>query len=152
MNHTLAPVATVILPAYTFATNPRKPAQTLAFAHKTCRKFGLDGWAIRLASTFPKRSELDPVAVESASPNYPTIRVAATHLLAGGHIQDVLGASYAKIIVDEYQDCAIPQHKMICHAAETLPAVLLGDHYRRTSTGAATNRRTGMETFAGAFQ
>ena len=29
--------------------------------------------------------------------------------------------------MDEYQDCAIPQHKMICHAAETLPTVLLGD-------------------------
>jgi hypothetical protein len=27
--------------AYNFAANPRKPAQTLAFAHKTSRKFGL---------------------------------------------------------------------------------------------------------------
>src|SRR5271157_5336042 len=42
VNHTLAPNATVLLHAYTFAPNPRKPAQTLAFAHKTSRKFGLD--------------------------------------------------------------------------------------------------------------
>jgi len=41
VNHTLAPVATVILHAYNFATNPRKPAQNLAFAYKTSRKFGL---------------------------------------------------------------------------------------------------------------
>src|SRR5271166_1784269 len=42
VNHTLAPVATVILHAYNFATNPRKPAQNLAFAYKTSRKFGLE--------------------------------------------------------------------------------------------------------------
>src|SRR5271166_238694 len=41
VNHTLAPNATVLLHAYNFAPNPRKPAQTLAFAHKTSRKFGL---------------------------------------------------------------------------------------------------------------
>src|SRR5271166_5059101 len=40
VNHTLAPNATVLLHAYNFAPNPRKPAQTLAFAHKTSRKFG----------------------------------------------------------------------------------------------------------------
>jgi hypothetical protein len=41
VNHTLDPKATIILHAYNFATNPRKPAQTLAFAPKTSRKFGL---------------------------------------------------------------------------------------------------------------
>ena len=87
----------------------------------------IDGWAIRLASAFPKRSGLVPTAYESASPKYPCIRAAANSLLASGHIVDALSASYAKIIVDEYQDCAVPQHEMICLAAATLPAVLLGD-------------------------
>src|SRR5271166_1742177 len=31
VNHTLAPNATVLLHAYNFAPNPRKPAQTLAY-------------------------------------------------------------------------------------------------------------------------
>lgn len=87
----------------------------------------IDGWAIRLASTFPKRSGLDPAVVESASPNYPAIRVATNRLLAGGHIHEPLAASYEKLIVDEYQDCTVSQHEMICHAATALPTVVLGD-------------------------
>jgi hypothetical protein len=34
VNHTHTSNATIILHAYNFATNPRKPAQTLAFAPK----------------------------------------------------------------------------------------------------------------------
>jgi UvrD/REP helicase N-terminal domain len=96
-------------------------------ASSSYRLSTIDGWAIRLATAFPRRSGLDLAAVECASPNYPAIRLAANRLLAGGHVQDALSASFAKIIVDEYQDCAIPQHEMICHAAKALPTVLLGD-------------------------
>ena len=42
-------------------------------------------------------------------------------LLSGQHVHDVLAASYAKLIVDEYQDCTVPQHELVCHASTVLP-------------------------------
>jgi hypothetical protein len=89
----------------------------------------IDGWAIRLISTFPARSGLDPGILRISTPatDYPAIRVAASRLLFGQHVHDVLAASYAKLIVDEYQDCTIPQHELVCHASTVLPTVILGD-------------------------
>jgi DNA helicase-2/ATP-dependent DNA helicase PcrA len=89
----------------------------------------LDGWAMRLAATFPMRSQIDPVALRLGNPgaNYPAIRNAATRLLADGHVADVVGASYARLIVDEYQDCSQRQHAMVTWLAQTLPTCVLGD-------------------------
>jgi len=89
----------------------------------------IDGWAIRLISTFPSRSRLDANILDLATPatDYPAIRIAANRLLAGRHIEDVLAASYAQLIVDEYQDCTVSQHQLICGAANMIPTVLLGD-------------------------
>src|SRR5208337_2653185 len=41
LNHGLAQKSITILHAYKLAENPRKPAQSRAFAHKDPRKFGL---------------------------------------------------------------------------------------------------------------
>lgn len=87
----------------------------------------IDSWMIRLITTFPHRSRFDPARVLSSSPDYPAIREAAYHLLSGNHVADVLEASYAMLIVDEYQDCTVAQHDLICFAADTIPSVLLGD-------------------------
>lgn len=89
----------------------------------------LDGWAMRLAATFPIRSQIDPTALRLANPgaNYPAIRNAATKLLADGHVADVVEASYAQLIVDEYQDCSLRQHAMVTWLAQTLPTCVLGD-------------------------
>jgi len=89
----------------------------------------IDGWAIRLISTFPQRSGHDPALLKLANPgtDYPNIRVAAAKLLKAGHVNGVLHASYDRLIVDEYQDCSIRQHGMISRAARILPTVVLGD-------------------------
>lgn len=89
----------------------------------------LDGWAMRLAATFPTRSQIDPAALRLGNPaaNYPAIRNAATKLLADGHVADIVGASYAQLIVDEYQDCSRRQHAMVTWLAQTLPTCILGD-------------------------
>jgi hypothetical protein len=39
----------------------------------------------------------------------------------------VLQASYSRLIVDEYQDCTIPQHNIVGWAAKVLPTYVLGD-------------------------
>lgn len=87
----------------------------------------IDSWIIRLVSTFPQRSRFDPAKALSSSPDYPAIREAAHNLLSGNHVSDVLTSSYAMLIVDEYQDCTIAQHDLICFAADAIPTVLLGD-------------------------
>ena len=59
--------------------------------------------------------------------DYPLIRDAAWRLLGGRHIEDVLRATYDRLIVDEYQDCSQRQHGIVYHAGNALRTVLLGD-------------------------
>ena len=89
----------------------------------------IDGWAMRLIRTFPVRSahNADLLQLTNPSIDYPRIRVAAAKLLKGGHVNDILAASYAQLIVDEYQDCSIRQHTLVAFAAQTLPTCVLGD-------------------------
>ncbi|MEQ8697935.1 MAG: AAA family ATPase [Bauldia litoralis] len=89
----------------------------------------IDGWAMRLISTFPARSAHRPDLLRLASPrtDYPQIRAAAANLLKAQHVNDILAASYARLIVDEYQDCSIRQHAIVAYAAKTLPTCVLGD-------------------------
>lgn len=89
----------------------------------------IDGWAIRLAKTFPRTSGVDPAALllHNRQRDYPLIRDAAWRLLHGRHIDDVLRATYDRLIVDEYQDCGQRQHGIVCNAASALRTVLLGD-------------------------
>lgn len=84
---------------------------------------------MRLISTFPTRSAHNPDILKLANPanDYLTIRNSATKLLTDGHINDILAASYARLIVDEYQDCSVRQHALVAWAAQTLPTCVLGD-------------------------
>lgn len=89
----------------------------------------IDGWAIRLISTFPGRSAHDSAILRLATParDYPAIRDAAWKLLQAGHVSKVLNASYVHLIVDEYQDCSVPQHAIIYFLSLILPTCVLGD-------------------------
>lgn len=87
----------------------------------------IDGWAIRLVSTFPLRAEIEPDALTQPRPPYPKIRRAAAGLLMSGHISDVVAASYSRLLVDEYQDCSNFQHAVVSFAAAILPTCALGD-------------------------
>ena len=89
----------------------------------------IDGWAMRLISTFPARGGQQPEILELKKPktDYPAIREAAWKLLKAGHISDVLKSSYARVVVDEYQDCSVPQHAIVFYAAQSLPTCVLGD-------------------------
>jgi AAA domain len=87
----------------------------------------IDGWAIRLIKTFPLRSGYDAGIVENLRPNYPAIRDAAWKLLKAGHINEVIAASYSRLLVDEYQDCSQRQHAVVYYAAAVLPTCVVGD-------------------------
>jgi DNA helicase-2/ATP-dependent DNA helicase PcrA len=89
----------------------------------------IDGWSIRLISNFPKRSGHDRAIemLNNAGTDYAAIRQAAWKLLANGDISDTLQATYSNLLVDEYQDCTIPQHNIIGWVANVLPTCVLGD-------------------------
>lgn len=98
-------------------------------AKSSYRLSTLDGWAIRLLKTFPARAGHDPSILELNNPraDYPAIRAAACTLLHERHINEILAASYDRLIVDEYQDCNLAQHTMVIGAAESLGTCVLGD-------------------------
>lgn len=89
----------------------------------------IDGFAKRIATSFPRRSGIDPQVLELANPNrdYPAIRSAAITALEGRHLDGVLSASYARLFVDEYQDCSVTQHGIVRNLAIALPVCVLGD-------------------------
>jgi hypothetical protein len=90
----------------------------------------LDGFAIRLISTFPQRSGHDAKIVTGGRPNYPAIREAAIGLIKAGHINDLLNASYDCLLVDECQDCSVRQHAMVAYLAQDIRTVIVGDPFQ----------------------
>ena len=96
---------------------------------KAYRVATIDGWAMRLLTLFPKRGAYDPaiLRIRNARTDYPAIREAALSMLKAGHLGDVLASTYDRMIVDEYQDCSIPQHAIIYYAATALRTCVLGD-------------------------
>ncbi|MDN5537419.1 UvrD-helicase domain-containing protein [Comamonas sp.] len=89
----------------------------------------IDGFAMRLAAKFPLRAGLDADVLELNNPNsdYPAIRDAVQGLLQSGHISDPIASTYSRVLVDEYQDCNVAQHAIVCSLAQSLPTCVLGD-------------------------
>ena len=67
----------------------------------------------------------DPGIVNGAPPNSEAIRDTAARLVAAGHLDDVLAASFAHLFVDEYQDCSICQHSLVTWLAQSLPTAIV---------------------------
>jgi DNA helicase-2/ATP-dependent DNA helicase PcrA len=65
--------------------------------------------------------------LRNPSRDYPEIRNRALGLLTSGHISELLRTTYARVVVDEYQDCSRVQHALLALAADIVPVVILGD-------------------------
>ncbi|CAI2540088.1 DNA-dependent helicase II [Serratia proteamaculans] len=89
----------------------------------------IDGFSMRLVAMFPQRSAVAAAVLLLQNPgaDYPAIRLAAKHLLQSGHLNEILAASYAHLIVDEYQDCNLVQHALVTALSMVLPTCVLGD-------------------------
>jgi hypothetical protein len=107
----------------------RSKLDRLNVAPSKYRLSTIDGWAIRLASSFPTRSGIaaDTLSLTNPGRHYPLIREAAYKLLKENHINDILKASYSHLIVDEYQDCLVEQHNLILLMSNMLKTCVLGD-------------------------
>lgn len=89
----------------------------------------IDGFSMRLIGKFPARSRHNPQLLQLNNPktDYPAIREAARQLLNSGHLAHPLRSTYARLLVDEYQDCNLPQHGIVSGLAQLLPTCVLGD-------------------------
>lgn len=98
-------------------------------ASRAYRLSTIDGWAMRLIQNFPSRAGHNPEILKLTQPrnDYPKIREAAWKLLKAGHITELLSATYDRLIVDECQDCMIPQFGIVYYAARGLHTCVLGD-------------------------
>lgn len=107
----------------------RNRLQSMGVPRNAFRITTIDGWAMRLTGTFPIRSEHPPGTLDLRNPgqDYPAVRTGAQNIFNGNHVSDILKATYARLFVDEYQDCIQEQHTMISKMAEILPTCVLGD-------------------------
>jgi len=87
----------------------------------------IDGFAIRLVRTFPATAKITEAQLAAERPPYREIRIAACAILKTPRIHDVLQATYARLLVDEYQDCSSWQHGIVYYLSHVLPTCVLGD-------------------------
>lgn len=107
----------------------RQRFQRLEVPSSVYRVSTIDALGKRLAGMFSERSGINPNALELNNPkvDYPAIQRAAIQLLEARHLDDALAATYARLIVDEYQDCSLGQHRIVVALANVLPTCVLGD-------------------------
>ena len=86
----------------------------------------IDGWALHVAKVFPISCVIHS-APENPNVFYPELRRAVGAYIHSGNIADVIRASYSRLLVDEYQDCDVDQHYLVCSLLELLPTVVFGD-------------------------
>lgn len=83
----------------------------------------IDSWSHRLVSSFPYSSSY-ACAEEIV---WSEVHEAMARLLDNPHIQAMVRDSYDYVVVDEYQDCSLPQHAFVMAVADLVPTVILGD-------------------------
>ncbi len=86
----------------------------------------ISAWAYRWARAYPLGSGL-PTEWSVKSDEWEMVHSAATALTSGGAVASVLAASYAGVLVDEYQDCTSSQHALILALADIMRCYVFGD-------------------------
>lgn len=93
--------------------------------------FTIAGFCKLWCTSFPLLSEinpsLNPLNREQSSIYYDQLYEGAQRIFLHKWAQEVLGNSFRGLIVDEYQDCLLEQHKIISIIATGLPVRVFGD-------------------------
>lgn len=69
----------------------------------------------------------DDVPLQEAPEYHSFLILRATELFSRNAIKEIFEASYSGLFVDEYQDCTVGQHRLICELSNILPTHILGD-------------------------
>ncbi|RQM47089.1 RNA helicase [Paraburkholderia bannensis] len=86
----------------------------------------LSAWAHRWARAFPQASGLAP-DWSAKDRNWNAVVLAAAALIDSGAVESILRASYDGVLVDEYQDCTVEHHQLVCAVSRRLPCYIFGD-------------------------
>ena len=90
-------------------------------------------WALRYVTAYPllsgfRTSSSDPFDwALLTDDDYEKAYDAAATLLQKKAIADVVRATYAGVYVDEYQDCTLPQERLVLALGDLIPCRVLGD-------------------------
>ncbi|MBP9710577.1 UvrD-helicase domain-containing protein [Patescibacteria group bacterium] len=86
----------------------------------------LSSFAYRYASAYPKISGMSSNQLDYQD-MFHEVFPAAEKFFRSRHGSSILKNSYTAVLVDEYQDCSIEQHKLILAITEILPCIVFGD-------------------------
>lgn len=86
----------------------------------------IDGWALRIANMFPASCNI-LTTPENSNEFYPELRSKVNAYISAGNLSTIIKSSYSRLLVDEYQDCNVHQHALICSLSEILPTIVFGD-------------------------
>lgn len=98
----------------------------LGVSNKNYAVTTIDGFAKLIANSFPASCDIRETT-DNLSLFYPELRKCVNRYLSTGNIAEVISASYSRLLIDEYQDCNVDQHELICSLSDTLPTVVFGD-------------------------
>ena len=82
-------------------------------------------WARQYVQAFPGRSGRS--AFHSNKPNWDDVYLGAASILQSPLVQEVIKASYDRVLIDEYQDCEQYQHLIAGWLSCIVPTVIFGD-------------------------
>lgn len=83
------------------------------------------GWTSRYISAFPTQGK--PLGRMPIGDEWSSIYKGGQNVLSVSPVRDVISASYDRVLVDEYQDCDLPQHQLVILLAQQLPTIVFGD-------------------------
>lgn len=85
----------------------------------------LTSWASRYTAAFPTLGK--PLGRMPVGNEWSELYTGGLDVLSASPVRDVIAASYDRVLVDEYQDCDLPQHHLVIALAEQLPTIVFGD-------------------------
>lgn len=85
----------------------------------------LASWATRYIAAFPKLGK--PLGRMPHGSEWNSLYTGGLDVLSVSPVRDVIAASYDRLLVDEYQDCDLHQHRLVIALAEQLPTIVFGD-------------------------
>lgn len=83
-------------------------------------------WCTRYAHAFPGAAQ-PPEGDPQSSAEWDQLHQGTTQALQIDAIRSVIHASYDRILVDEYQDCNLPQHELVRALSQIVPTTVFGD-------------------------
>ncbi len=82
-------------------------------------------WARRYVQAFPSRSGRPELNLNK--PDWDDVYLGAVSILNSPVVQEVIKASYDRVLIDEYQDCEQHQHSIAAWLSSIVPTVIFGD-------------------------